>query len=194
MNNKILFRILWLTIWWWLGISYNVSLAGCDNTTPSDRIWDNLNVNVSNIEVCTRSWSCNSYNLNTDLWLPNLKNFSKLKDWVFENWSLYWPWSFYKSNTSGYPLYTSNGEKWGICKPYYLTWHCWNGDDYSSNARSVSRFWKIASWGDDFGLLFWIPFSYINGEVVNKLNIVTDIWHINWTLNESDVEFNFSFY
>jgi len=192
INKKLKVGIGWIIlscIWW------NYVFAGCDNTQPSDRIGDTLNVDVKNITVCNKSnWNCNSYNLKKDLGFPDLENFKLVKNWVFKNWTLYWPWSFYKSEQSTYPLYTTNGEKWWVCKPYYLTWHCWDGSDYASNAGTVSKFWKIASWRDDYWLLFWIPFSYVNWTIVNNLNIVTDTWHINGMLNESDIDFNFSFY
>jgi len=186
-NKKILF-FCFLSF-----ISWNI-YAGCDEWYPDDRIWKTLNVNVSNVTIRDRNWNSKTYNLIKDLWLPKFSTFNYVKRGIFENWTLIWPWSLYKSQSSSYYLYTENWQKWWICIPYYLTGHCWQGRDYSTRASSLKRLWRIANGGDDFGLMFYIPFSYINWQIVKKLNIVTSKWHLNWLLDETDVEFNFSFY
>jgi len=206
--KKILKPLSWIGFWLIL-INWN-SMWYCNWNYPTTYIWNSISVNSKTIiaqawtwstDCCAlRAWNSKSYNLKKDLWLPIFKwVFNSVKNWIYHRWSLKWFWSLFKSNNITYNLYTTNGEKWGICKPYWIVGLCWYQSGCFEKNAKPTHLWNLWCrnpwwWADNAWMIFWIPYAYIDWQITNKLNITTSNWHLNWALNENDVEFNFSFY
>jgi len=167
-----------------------------------------------------------SYNLKQDLWLPDIKDMDflfevgfnedgKSHSWFNTNNTWHardWNYSIYETenegNTSYYNLYTWNGKKWGICKPYYIMWdnRILGGNKLITffNWSNIWIFWNKNWPGDenargdvwnDKKYIFYFPFSVnSSGEIKKSLNIVSWNWHLNWKLAPEDIQLKFSFY
>jgi len=208
IKKKTFYSLSWI----WLVIIYPTQQTFwyCNWNYPTTYIGSNISVNSSDIIAQSWGWSTNccaetawgtiTYNLKKDLWLPKFNwTFNSVKDWVYNRWTLKWFWSLFKSNNITYDLYTWNWEKWGVCKPYWLVGDCGYQSGCFERNATPTHLWNLGCknpwwWADNASLIFWVPFTVINWEVINKLNIVTSNWHLNGSLNETDINFNFSFY
>jgi len=221
---------------WWYKLSK--SILNNVNKVMSDPISDikaftydrDWNASIGRALINKRRYK--NYNLKKDLWLPTIREL----DFLFEagyndidkNPSGFftkskfhardWNYSIYESTdkwkTSYYNLYTWNGKRWGICKPYYIVgMNRLPSNDKSSFDKKKydalffnwnnlgifagNRNWM--SWLNDVWnakkYIFYFPFSTDSSWNIKKeLNIVSWKWHLNWKLDPSDIKLKFSFY